>query len=160
VKSSKGFRWLGVPPLVLVALVLAPVAYATPPNPGGGTVTFGTATVTSTRSADGNTVITELAPATETGTYNGTSVADERVVIHPNGDLTGTATETFSGIVDGVAGTVVFVDVFRGNATTGVVTGSYTVVSGTGGLADLHDHGTFEVSGSTGTYQANGHFGP
>lgn len=158
-KNLIAFRWLGLPLLVLVALALASVAYAAPPADGSGTVTFGTATVSSTRSADGNTIITELAPATETGTYKGSSVADERVVIHPDGDFTGTATETFTGTVNGIPGTVVFHDVFRGNATTGVVTGSYTVISGTGGLADLHDWGTFEATGSTGTYQSNVHFG-
>jgi hypothetical protein len=117
-------------------------------------------TTTSTRHADGNTIGTELAPATITGTYSGTSVAAERVVIHPNGDFTGTATETFTGTVNGVAGTVVFVDVLSGNATTGTFAGHYTVVSGTGGLADLRDHGTFQGTGPSGTYQSNVHFGP
>jgi hypothetical protein len=64
------------------------------------------------------------------------------------------AVETFTGTVVGSAGTVVFRDVIVLDLTTNAAQGSFTIVSGTGDLATLHGHGTFQGAGGSGTYAA------
>ena len=141
-------------PLVFVAGTRA--AEAAPPTSASGSFsTPAPATNVVTRSAGPNTIITDTLGSVLSGTFSGTSVLQERYVLRADGSFIERAVETFTGTVNGVAGTATFVDVITGDLTSSFH-GSFVVVSGTGGLANLRGQGTFEGSSITGigTYTA------
>jgi hypothetical protein len=148
---------LGFLLLVLASIVVAPVVYATQPTEGSGDYVVTSETVTSSRAAGGNTFDTVMAHISFSGAFSGTSVTDENVTFHPNGEFTGNAIATFSGTANGIAGTIVFREVFTGNSTTGAFEGRFTITRATGELANLRGEGTFQ-GGTTGTYRARLHF--
>jgi hypothetical protein len=89
------------------------------------------------------------------GTLSGTSVIQGSCVTLASGETLCQALETFTGEVAGQGGagaTVQFRDVVAIDPT-GTVSGSFTVVAGTGALTNLHGHGTFHGT-STGSYTA------
>jgi hypothetical protein len=157
--------WKLLAVLFLAGAALLPraaVHAAGPPLTGCGTFAATESTTPVVRSADGNTILTARETDVLTGLLSGTVVADQRIVFHPTGTITGGAVETFTGSVAGHAGAMVFRAVVTGDATSGAFQGQFTVLSGTGGLANLHGHGTFTgsfVTGS-GTYCAQVVFAP
>ena len=138
--------------LVLSVLVLPAAAGAAPPVSGSGTFTVSSAVTTSTRLADGNTVLTLRVTTLYSGTLQGTGVGEETVIVHPDGTLNGRTFETFTGTIGGTVGTVVVRVEGTGDVTTGGLRGRLTIVDGTGGLATLHAEGTFQAIGDSGTY--------
>ena len=87
------------------------------------------------------------------GTFSGTSVIDGSCLTLPSGQTLCEGIETLTGTVagQGAAGdTVQFHDVVSIDST-GAVHGSFTIVGGTGALASVHGHGTFQGT-STGSY--------
>ena len=108
-----------------------------------------------------NTIITDTLTEVLSGTFSGTSVLQERYVLRADGSFIERAVETFTGTVNGVAGTATFVDVVTGDLTSSFH-GSFVVVSGTGGLANLRGRVTFQGSSvdGTGTYSGQVHFDP
>ena len=148
--------------LALIATVLlSPAAAgATEPVPGGGGFTVTSTVVTSTRAADGNTFLTILVTSTLTGTLEGTTVGEETAVVHPNGLITVDTFETFTGTVNGSAGTAVFRVVGTADAASGALSGQFIIVDGTGGLANLRGLGTIEGVGDIGAYTVDIHFDP
>ena len=151
-----------LPMLALIATVLlSPAAVgATEPVSGGGGFTVDSAVVTSTRVVDGNTFLTSLVTSTLTGTLEGTTVGEETAVVHPNGLIIADTFETFTGTVDGSAGTAVLRVVGTVDAASGALSGQFTIVEGTGGLANLRGQGTIQGVGDAGTYTADIHFEP
>ncbi|MDP9236749.1 MAG: DUF3224 domain-containing protein [Chloroflexota bacterium] len=135
-----------VVPLVFGAGTRA--AQAAPPTPASGSFQDALLANVVTRSAGPNTIITDTLTTVLSGTFSGTSVLQERYVLRADGSFIDHAVETFTGTVNGVAGTVTEVDVLTGDATS--FHGHFVVVSGTGGLANLHGQGTFEGSTITG----------
>ena len=143
--------------LICAALLQFPGAVAEaagPPVAGCGTFSAASPMVVESRVVGGNTIITDVVAGSLTGLFSGPIVAERRIVLHPNGTITGQALETFTGSVaaptGGQAGGLVFRLVFTGDAAAGTFSGSFIILSGTGGLANLHGHGTFDGSLITG----------
>jgi hypothetical protein len=153
-------RFLPLLALTAVSFLLPQTAGASAPVSGGGDFAVTSDVVTSSRNADGNTFLTIAMTTDVTGTLAGTIVTDETAVVHPNGVITIQAAETFTGTVDGIAGTLQFDTVGIADAATGAVTGRFTIVDGGGGLANLHGQGTVAGVGSAGTYTIEIAFDP
>jgi Protein of unknown function (DUF3224) len=145
---------------VLAVLWLPTSAGAAPPADGSGTFTVSSTVVTSTRQADGNTFLTLRVTTLYGGTLQGTGLGEETVVVHPDGTLNGRTFETFTGTVGGVAGTATLRVEGTGDTTTGALRGQFTIVGGTGGLANLRGGGTFQGVGESGTYTIAYTFAP
>jgi hypothetical protein len=162
------FRLFLLTLVAVLALVGVTGAAAAPLTSASGTFTTTSATFNSVRSADGNTIIDLSATLAYTGTFNGTSTLHGHLIFHPNGSANFQDTETFTGAVNGVPGTVTFN--LTGTARPGAAAGSFVyqatqvIVSGTGDLANLHgvltQIGTVPntAAGPVGTYTGNIHF--
>jgi hypothetical protein len=85
------------------------------------------------------------------GEFSGTDVVAGSCAIQSSGKGECHAIEAFSGSLNGVNGELQFSDVFFLDPT-GSFRGPFTITGGTGGLANLRGHGTFEGS-ATGTYE-------
>jgi hypothetical protein len=150
-------RWLLVLPLCLaLALLGAPPVAAAGPRLGSGPISGSfrqTSFVPSnTRTVDGVTSFDFTEQDTLTGSFTGTSLLQGSCVVRASGQGVCRARETFTGTVDGRSGTAEFQDVSFLDQTTGAIRGSFTIVGGTGDLANLHGRGTFQGVGTTGTY--------
>jgi hypothetical protein len=124
---------------------------AGPTIAASGGVTTLDFTVTGARTADGVTLFDFVEHDALTGTFSGSTVINGSCVVAPSGDSVCRAVETFTGTVDGVSGTTTFHDVVFVDAS-GAATGSFAIVSGTGGLAGLHGQGTFTSNAGVGSY--------
>lgn len=148
--------------IVAVALtfaVFAQQAVATPPTSASGTFTA-TQTVTSVRTAGGNTIITTDLTEVISGTYNGTTTGQSRVVVHADGsgNLHG---EFVCACTVAGQGTGTLVFRFTGTGTAGAFEGQYRIVGSSGGLAGAHGLGRFTVSpAGAGTYSGSQHYNP
>jgi hypothetical protein len=161
-----------ITPLTLMVLTLAfvPVVFGAgmraaqaappPPNASGSFSPSAPPTNFVIRFAGPNAIITQTSTDVLTGTFSGTSVFQERLVFRADGSFTGHDVQTFTGTVNGVAGTATSVLAYAGDATS--VHGHFVQVSGTGGLANLRGQGTFEGSNITGlgTYSGQIHIQP
>jgi type 1 fimbria pilin len=150
--------------LALMLFVMPPAissVHAASPITATGTVTAGTYTFTGERTADGNTFVTGVFDAdTFSGTFSGTAPNIFRLILNPSG-LNVQIYFTFTGTVNGVSGTCVIK--FQGNgAGIGMpIKGTWVILSGTGGLANLH--GELSVEGTAGVilyYTGKIHFDP
>jgi hypothetical protein len=146
---------------VLATLFLLPVAHAATAPSGSGSFTT-TGQVISVRHADGNTIVTATEIQTLTGVLDGTRTAEGTEIFHPDGTFTAHDSGTFTGTVDGRTGSMTISGTSSGAGTTG--SGQLTGDRGTGGLAGLHLHGTFQpvITGPTtaeGTYSVRFDFG-
>jgi hypothetical protein len=97
---------------------------------------------------------------TLSGDLTGTSVLQGSCVVHAPGTGTCMALETFTGTVDGRAGTAEFWNVFEVHGATGAFSGRFTALGGTEDLVNLQGQGTFEGIGPTGTYALRITFAP
>ena len=96
-----------------------------------------------------------------TGDFSGTSVLDGSCAVRVSSGMgTCRAAETFTGTVDGHAGTAHFWRVFQVDVGTRAFSGRFTALGGSGGLTNLQGRGTFEGTGPTGTYRLRITFGP
>ncbi len=144
------------------ALLLAQPVWATAPATGGGTFTDTSATTSTTRLADGNAIITSTTTGVIDGTVVGARTDMNRLVFHPDGTLNFSGVETSVCTVAGRSGT--FVARFEGTGVGLSFTGHLTVISGTGGLSNLHAVVTFTgvvnpVTGlGAGPYSVDYHF--
>jgi Protein of unknown function (DUF3224) len=143
--------------LMVLTLAFVPLVFgagtraaeAAPPTSASGTFSpSALPTNVVMRSAGPNTIITETTTDVLSGTLSGTSVFQERIVVRADGSFTQHDVQTFTGTVNGVAGTSTSVLAFSGDATS--FHGHFVFVSGTGGLANLRGQGTFEGSTTTG----------
>ena len=153
-------RFLSILALTAMAFLLPQTAGASAPVAGGGDFVVTSDVVTSTHQDAGNTFLTIAMTTDVTGTLAGTIVTDETAVVHPNGVITIQAAETFTGTANGIAGTLQFNTVGIADAATGAFTGQFAIVDGSGGLANLHGHGTVEGVGFVGTYTIEIAFNP
>jgi Protein of unknown function (DUF3224) len=145
------------------AFGLASPALATPPATGtGGWLPPPPPQTISSRSAGGNTIVTQVLVLTDYGVLTGTDVDTITYTFHPDGTVTFTATSDYTGTVAGRSGTISFH--FEGTGNTVSFQGHIQTLSGTGtgGLAGLHGEGTFQGSFTTGagTYVFEYHFDP
>ncbi len=147
--------------LLLLPMLLIPAVRASTLMPSSGSFTTTGFTILSVRSADGNTFIEESATIALTGTFTGTEAGVATLIVHADGSGNFAAFITFTGTVNGVSGTAVLRTVGTFTAA-GSAVGIDTIISGTGNLANLHGHDTFQASLATGagTYSGVIHFDP
>jgi hypothetical protein len=148
-------------PLLASLLWLPAGANASTLSSGNGTFTA-TGEVISVQQADGNTIVTATEVQTLTGALAGTRVASGIMIFHPDGTFTAHDTGTFTGTIDGRAGSITISGGSLGTGNTG--SGQIVGDQGTGGLPGLHLQGTFQpvVTGPTtaeGTYAIQFHSG-
>ena len=145
--------------LVLPAILLLPAVYATKPASSNGTFTITNVMPVSSKTAGGNTFTTADLTFALTGVFSGKVVETATTQLTTaSGHIVdvGGGTATFTGTVNGASGTLAFLIV--GNNSGGVFHGHFTIISGTGGLANLRGEGTFQsTSPTTGTYTAQLH---
>jgi hypothetical protein len=140
---------------------LAPAASATAPATGTGGFSPAAPPVTiSSRTADGNSIVTQIQAFNDTGVLTGTETDTVTFTFHPDGTLNLRAEVAFTGTVAGRPGTLS--QRFQGTGDTVSFQGHLETLGGTGALADLHGQGTFQGSATTGvgTYVFHYHFGP
>ena len=144
--------------LALPILLLLPTASATTPTAITGTFTFTSDQLITTETTGPNTLVTSAITLALTGGLSGTIDQTSTALTTAQG-LTVDVGQTrlaFTGIVDGASGTLLFAS--TANTAGGAFHGHFTILSGTGGLANLHGEGTFSVtspSGGTYTLQVN-----
>jgi hypothetical protein len=117
--------------------VAAGGADAAPPLAASGTLTYQSATFGGVRIAGGNTIIDLSATVRYTGTFTGTSTLSGTLTLHPDGTANFRDVETFTGTVNGVAGTATFILRGTGDASSNV-SATAAVIDATGGLVGLH----------------------
>lgn len=143
----------------LLLLALATSVSAAKPELAEGAFTSTSFTVTSERVAGGNTIIEFEETHDITGSLAGSAIIEGFAVIHPTGEITFNQLETFTGTFDGAAGTSVWRVV--GSTKGGLYWGAFSVLGGSGGLANLRGAGHFqEVVVGTGNYSGNFHLSP
>ncbi len=135
--------------LLPIALLLLPMAHAATPTSGTGTFTVGPGT-TSSRTADGNTILTATAVATFSGVIAGTLAIEVTAIVFSSGNAVEHGTGTLTGSVLGRSGTIGL----SLEATISLATGAeanfvFLSGTGTGGLANLEGHGTIVVAPAT-----------
>jgi hypothetical protein len=140
--------------LLLVLLVLPVAVYAGAPSDVEGNFVY-VPTVLSLRQAGDNLFMEAMATSTWTGAFLGTSTDDEYVVVlHGVTGVFGTADfafeegfywdiATFTGEVEGRAGTVEILFVGKSPGDLADWTGTWRIISGTGELTNLHGRGVF-----------------
>jgi hypothetical protein len=152
---------LALAAVILAAVGLAPAALATAPATGTGAFApSGPPTTLSTRTADGNTIVTQVQKFIDTGILTGTEIDTVTFTFHPNGSFNFRADVAYTGAVAGRQGTLS--QHFEGTGDATSFHGQLQTVSGTGALANLHGQGSFEGSSITGagTYTFHYHFDP
>lgn len=149
--------------LAFAGLVLVPAtAYASPPTTMSGTYAFVSRVVVDVRQADGNTIVEDILRQTLTGTVTGSATFERTTIIHSDGEFNihGIITSDLVTVI-GRSGTYTQLIDATGIAATGAIQGRWVILSGTGELANMRAHGTFEgVAGVTGTYLGQLHFDP
>jgi hypothetical protein len=146
---------------LLLPLLLSPAAAnASPLATGGGSFT-GTFEITSSTQVDGNTILQGVEVVHLTGLFTGTRIATGFEIIHADGSQEAHDSGTFTGTVDGRAGTVLIAGSSQGTGNT--VNGIQQDTQGTGDLAGLHAQGTFQTTMTglntvEGTYSVQYHF--
>ena len=155
---------------VLVLSALATSAYATPPTEVAGDLEY-VAHIESMRTAGDNTFFTttedvEWRENPETGGFVGTATDTCVVVIHASGAWYYRAIGSFEGTVQGQTGTLEVLMVGSKEADTDWQ-GTWRILSGEGGLANLHGQGTWWGAGAPGPevvgyidYAGTVHFDP
>jgi hypothetical protein len=133
-----------------LASCVAPAA-ASSAATASGTFTFVSDTRTPIRTADGNTIVDEVASIAYAGDLSGTVTATDTIVVHPDGSVEGHGREVCdSCTIGGRTGAFTALFAFRGSATH--FAGSEVFVDGSGGLKGLRGGGTFEGNGASNTY--------
>jgi hypothetical protein len=102
----------------------------------GGTLTYTSSTFLGARVSGGNTIIELTATVEYTGTFSGTSVLHGTLTFHPNGRANFHDIETFTGTVNGRAGSVTFA--LNGSSDPELnVKAVATIIDATGELAGI-----------------------
>ena len=129
---------------ILLCAGVAAAGAAAPPASAVGTFAYTSCVTNSARSAGGNTTLNLTCAITYTGTLSGTSTQTGPLLIHADGSTNFHGTETFTGTVNGVPGTLTLKVASVGDAAAFRETS--TIVGGTGALADLR--GVLGVAGT------------
>lgn len=145
-----------VPLAVIVSMFMAsPAGAVGPPIAASGSYQQLSFVPSNFRTADGVTFFDFTEHDSLSGTFTGTSVIEGSCMTGRSGATTCMALETFTGTVSGQGrpgDTAVSHDVVRIDPT-GTIHGTFTFLRGTGALANLHGHGTFQGT-TTGSYTA------
>jgi uncharacterized protein DUF3224 len=143
-------------PLVALLVMATPLgASAAPPVEASGNYAATSTTINGVRLAGPNAIIDLTFTVSYTGTLAGTSVFDGRLAAHPNDAGNFHGVETFTGTVNGAAGTLTF-NVASRHDPSGASHDKAVIRRGTGGLAGLHgvlfQEGTVGPLGPLGSY--------
>jgi hypothetical protein len=144
--------------IVIASIVLVSSAAATPPESASGTITLIATTVTSSRQAGPNTIITGENTLGIAGDVSGIATFEFTQVNHADGSVTSTGVATCLCTIDGMSGTVVFGVTGRGSlGPPFTLSGTAVVRSADGGLEGLHGVIDFDQVGPTATYEGRIH---
>jgi Protein of unknown function (DUF3224) len=163
-EEERAVIWRGVLALAAASLAtigLASTALATAPATGtGGFAPAGPPVTISSRSADGNTIVTQIQKFNDTGVISGTETDTVTFTFQADGTFILRADVAFTGTVAGRPG--MLIQRFQGTGNPVSFQGQLETLSGTGDLANLHGEGTFVGSSTTGvgTYVFHYHFDP
>jgi hypothetical protein len=135
-------------------------AFASTPAVETGAFSYTSLTITSSRMADGNFFFTGIFTGPFTGALTGPVTQTITEVDHPTGRSNFSGMITCTCTVAGTAGTLIMR--YEGTGTgPWVFGGQFVIISGTGGLAQLHGSGTFQSTVPlSGTYSISLHFDP
>jgi hypothetical protein len=151
-----------IPLLMLTGITPLGIVYASKPMPASGTIVVGDVlSGPETRTANGNTFLTQTTEVTYTGTLSLTSVNLQKLTIHPNGLIQFHELATATGTVSGVGAGTLILRVAAYLTPDGDVKGTFTILSGTDDLENLK--GTFKIGGSLSsgiTYSGQIHVDP
>jgi uncharacterized protein DUF3224 len=147
--------------LILAAILLLPAVHATTPTTVTGPVLVENPTFQFIRTAGNLTFYTIGERDLYSGAFNGTTIGNSTLAVDSTtGSFTVHGLHTFTGTVNGIQGTLIFQIVATGTFGLSFL-GQFTIVSGTGGLTNLHGEGTLQgIPGYAGTYTAQIHFDP
>jgi hypothetical protein len=161
-RSARRAGWLVALSLSLAVLLAGAslAAAAGPPFEASGSFAQTSFVQSNVRSAGGVTFFEFTEHDTLSGTFSGTSVIQGSCVVRASRQGVCHALEILDGSVDGESGTARFRDVIFLDLTSGAVQGTFTVLGGTGGLARLRGHGTFQGAEGAGTYAGRLVFAP
>jgi len=134
------------------------VAYASPPIEASGTFSEEPPSITVLRTAGGNTILSWITAGSLTGTVSGTLTDNATIVIHNTGTWDFQGLVTCSCTVGSQSGTL-FLRYEGKGVAFGPSQAKVVILSGTGGLANLHGQGTFDLPApGAGTYSGQFHF--
>lgn len=134
-------RWpyqLFMPLVVVLALAIPAGATAAPPTLASGDFAATSTTINGVRAAGPNAIIDLTYTVSYSGTLVGTSVVEGTLTAHAKDTGNFRGTETFTGTVNGVPGTLTFNLVSATDPATGAEHGKATIIGATGELAGLH----------------------
>ena len=137
---------------VLLSTLLIPVVQATPSTTIEGTWTYSILSLDSYRLAGPNQILSVTETGNWGGDFEGTSTMVVSGVYHSTRFLTFQGLIYFTGEVNGISGTLVIR--YSGKITSGELYGHWVIISGAGGLANLHGQGT--LSGTDPALQYSG----
>ena len=129
---------LFIPLVIVLAWAIPATATASPPTSASGDFAATSTTINGFRPAGPNAIIDLTYTVSYSGTLVGTSVVEGRLTAHAKDTGNFSGTETFTGTVNGVPGTLTFKLVSATDPTTGAEHGNATIIGATGELAGLH----------------------
>ncbi len=128
--------------LVLSSLLVTSGVHATPSTTATGFIAGTSFTFTSTSTADGNTIYSVTVNTKLTGTLTGTGVDYATLIAHADGSFNAQHLSMCTCTVNGNSGTLTSIFNLTGSLVDHVAQGQWTILSGTGGLANLRGQGT------------------
>jgi hypothetical protein len=146
--------------VALLTVLMIPAVQATPPEPASGSWTYIVDLIEITKVAGGNTFKYGEETGTWTGTFVGTSFDFFELIVHPSGFVTCQGLIDFTGTVNGESGTMIIKFIGKKTGDPMLWSGTWVIISGTGGLANLHGRGTWEGPSFNLDYSGQIHFEP
>jgi hypothetical protein len=111
-------------------------AHASSPTEASGTGSVTSCTFTNPQTVGTNTIVDLACVGIFTGTLSGTSVSQGTLMLNANGAARSDVVETFTGSVNGIAGTLTINNSAESNPAS-AVHGTDILVGGTGGLTNV-----------------------
>ena len=158
--SFRCFRtFVGFAVATIGVLVLTlPAAASAEPTPASGSLVITSAVFTSSRTADGNTIVTASLTGNIAGTLSGTFTEQLSEVIHATGDANLQGTAVCTCAVTGVGAGSATIGFNATGEPSGALSGRFEFLSATGGLSGLVGQGTFSSpNGFIATYSGQIH---
>jgi hypothetical protein len=141
-----------------VLVLPLPVAASAEPMPASGSLVITSVVFTSSRSADGNRIVTASLTGNISGTFSGTFTEQLGEVIHPTGDANLQGTAVCTCAVTGVGAGSATIGFNATGEPSGALSGRFEFLSATGGLSGLVGQGTFSSpNGINATYSGQIH---
>ena len=157
---SKKFPAILICIVALLSTLLFPAVHTTKSEPASGEWTYQVDLLLTTKEANGNTFKYGEETGTWSGTFTGTSFDFFELVAHPSGFVTCQGLIDFTGTVNGVSGTMIIKFIGKKTGDPLLWSGTWVIISGTGGLANLRGRGTWWGPSLDLDYSGNIHFDP